>query len=315
MLAGRAVRHRACVKDVVVVVFARRLAVMEDQTQSDGMSGRRTERLLLEMPIRVISFNKSQGSFVEDTHTIFVNRDGALIALKNGVAQDEVIRIINLENLREADFRVIGSSRSDRGEAAEWGVECLDKERCLWDIDFPPPIATKSKKAGALLECQGCKKQALRVLTLTEVGMLDSVGRLEQLCDFCGELSWWAYADVSRRPKKVAEPAEGKEVSPSAQPPKWDGKRERRLHKRVALKLPVLVRDKAAYGEVGKTEDVSKGGFSACLEMQLAVGDVTTAACPYTPGGEQIEQKVEVRRRVSLYAGQRALYGFRYVAG
>lgn len=144
---------------------------------------------MLEIPIRVLCFGGSTGDFTEDTHTVFVNRDGALIVLKHRVAPDETLRIINLETLREADFRVVGSARLERGEDTGWGVECLDKQRTLWDIDFPPPLCTGSEKAGALVDCQAYKKQAFRVLTLTEVDVLDSVGRLEQLCDACGELS------------------------------------------------------------------------------------------------------------------------------
>jgi PilZ domain len=266
---------------------------------------------MLEIPIRVLCFGGSTGDFAEETHTIFVNRDGALIALKHRVAVDETLRIINLENLREADFRVVGSARLEHGDFTEWGVECLDKQRTLWDIDFPPPIDTGSDKAGALVECQACKKQALRVLTLTEVDVLDSVGRLEQLCDACGELTPWAYADATRRPKEV--PDSGRALA-AQQPVKWDGKKERRLHKRIALKLPVLVRNDKGQREQVKTEDVSKGGFAVILGMMLSVGELVTAVCPYSEGGQNIEQKAEVRRRVMKYGGEKWLYGFRYIS-
>jgi hypothetical protein len=282
----------------------------EIHTQADETFGRRTERIMLEIPVRVLCFGGSVPQFSEDTHTIFVNRDGALIGLKHPIGPDETVRIINLENLREADFRVIGSVRFERGDVTEWGMECLDRDRTLWEIDFPPPLSAGGEKAGALLECEGCKKQGLRVLTLTEVGMLNSVGRLEQLCDHCGELTTWVFADVERRPKAVP-PSE--QVAPASQAAQWDGKRERRLHKRVALKLPALIRNREGQTEIVKTEDVSKGGIAVCMEMRLAVGDVVTAVCPYTEGGQEIWQKAEVRRRIPLYNGNKWLYGLRYV--
>jgi PilZ domain len=291
-------------------ISAREKPASEMEVRAEVSLGRTTERLLLEIPIRVLCFGGSLGDFSEDTRTIFINRDGALIVLKHPVAPDETVRIINLENLREADFRMVGSARLELGEVTQWGVECLDKQRTLWDIDFPPPLGAGSEKAGALLECQGCKKQALRVLTLTEVDVLDAVGKLEQLCDSCGELASWEYADMTRRSKEV--PGSG-ETSLAQPPVKWDGKKERRLHKRVALKLPVLVRTDKGQRELGKTEDVSKGGFAMILGMMLSVGDLVTAVCPYTEGGHNIEQKSEVRRRVILYAGEKWLYGFRYV--
>jgi hypothetical protein len=283
------------------------------QTQPDLTTAkvRRTERLMLQIPIRVICFGGSAGDFREETHTILVNRDGALIALKNRVAPDETLRIINLENLREADFRVVGSVRLDRGDATEWGVECLEKQRTLWDIDFPPPLAPGSENAQGLIECQMCKKQALRVLTLTEVDVLDSVGKLDQLCDGCGQLTSWTYADVDRQPKDTS--CRGG-VLTQQQPAKWDGKNERRLHRRIALKLPILVRSGQGQRELARTEDVSKGGFAVMLSMMLTVGGAVIAVCPYREDGQNIDQKVEVRRRVKLAAGEKWLYGFRYLS-
>jgi len=264
---------------------------------------------MLEIPVRVVYFGGSEPAFSEDTHTVFVNRDGALIGLKHPVAPGETVRIINLENTREADFRVAGSMRFERGEVTEWGMECLDKNRSLWEIDFPSPISPAGEKAGALLECEACKKQGLRVLTLEEVEVLESVGRLEQLCGACGDLTTWVFAAVKRRPKAVTEPA--KVAAP--EPEKWDGKSERRAFKRVALKLPVLIRNRGGEAEIVKTEDVSKGGIAVCMQMKLAVGAGVTVVCPYSEGGQQIEQEAEVRRRVPFYLGEKWLYGLQYV--
>lgn len=282
----------------------------ETHNNEEGKSGRLTERIMLEIPVRVVYFGGSGSAFSEDTHTIFVNRDGALIPLKHPVAPGETVRIINLENTREADFRVVGSMRFERGEVTEWGMECIDKNLTLWQIEFPSPISPTGEKAGALLECEACKKQGLRVLTLEEVGVLESVGRLEQLCGACGDLTTWVFADVKRRPKAVSQPETG---APAPQPEKWDGKRERRLYKRVALKLPVLIQNREGDAEIVKTEDVSKGGIAVCLQMKLAVGEGVTVVCPYSEGGQQIGQEAEVRRRVPLYGGEKWFYGLQYV--
>ena len=280
------------------------------ETPSPSDAGRRSERVMLEIPIRVICFGGSGGDFSEDSRTIFVNHDGGLIRLKHKVAPEDVVRIINLENMREADFRVAGAALSEAGKVSGWGVECLDKDRSLWGIDFPEPLTTGDARASALLECEGCGKKVLRVLTFTEVGMLDTAGRLDQLCDYCGQLSPWAYADVKRRPQQTP-PVE--EVEPVPRAEKWDHKTERRARKRVALKLPVFVQWAQGKSQVGKTEDVSKGGIAVCLGMMLALGDRVSVVCPYSGESEQLTQKAEVRRRVNLYAGQKWLYGLRYV--
>jgi PilZ domain len=298
---------------------------------------RRTERIMLEIPIRVFSYAGSAGGFSEDTRTLMVNRDGALILIKHHVLPEETIRIINLENLREDDFRVVGLARQVNDGAAEWGVEGLDKNRSLWEIDFPPPMEISEPNAGALLQCRGCGKQSFMVLSLTEVSNLDLSGALEKLCENCGDLTAWEYTEEIRLPKNPAPPigvpsapqetaspaAKAVEIAetslpveaPSAPPPKWDQKSERRKFKRLTLKLPILVRNNKGETELERTENISKGGLGVGLTMQFAVGELVTLICPYSGAGLQIEQKAEVRRRASLYGGQKWFYGFRYISG
>jgi hypothetical protein len=278
-------------------------------TDETGSGRRRTERLKLSIPIRVMCFGGSAGDFVEDTHTLIVNRDGALIALKHRVAPEDTIRIINLENLREADFRVVGEMRLEIPDYSGWGVECLERERTLWDIDFPPPLDPAGANVGALLECLGCHKQGLLVLSLVEGDLLGSAGMLERLCDHCGQLSTWTYAEVTRRPK---------DLPPSSQPPvapgvgRWDGKTERRLFRRLPVKMRALVRNRKGEQEIAKTENLSKGGFAIILKMTLSLGEFVTVICPYSGSAGDFEQKAEVRYRAPHIAGMNWFYGLRY---
>jgi len=280
------------------------------QPADTGSRQRRTERVKLSIPIRVMCFGGSAGDFVEDTHTLMVNRDGALIALKHRVAPDETIRVINLENFREADFRVVGETRLESPDFSGWGVECLERERTLWDIEFPPPLDPAGSTAGALLECLGCGKQGLLVLSLVEVDLLESAGTLQKLCDKCGHLSTWSYADVTRRPKEMPPAPTQPPVSPKVG--KWDGKTERRVYKRMAVKLRALVRNSKGDQEIAKTENLSKGGLSLCLKMELSLGEFVTVICPYSGGVQEFERKAEVRYRAPHIAGQNWFYGLRY---
>jgi hypothetical protein len=280
---------------------------------------RGTERLLLPVPIRVIAFGTDGGSFTEDTNTVEVNRAGARILLKRRVASGDTLRIINLQSFSEADFRVVGPTRLDSGEVAEWGVECAEPGRNIWGIEFAAPVAAQSSQASALLVCQGCGKQTVGVLTLMEVEILDSTGTLQRLCDQCGQFSSWTYADVERRPQPPPPadpavsppPAQPAVPSPQAQEPQ--GGIEKRAHKRLPLKLPVVVRTHKGEQEFAKTENISKGGLAVSLSLDLAVGEVVRVVCPYSEAGQDLEQRAEVRRRVTFFAGTRWLYGLRYV--
>ena len=274
-----------------------------------GEDRRRTERLMLSVPIRVLDFGSSNGAFSEDTHTVEVNRAGARIALKHRVVSDDTLRIVNLENFREADFRVVGATRLAAEEGREWGVECLDEGRNIWGIDFPPPLLSSDSQASALLRCRGCGKQRLTVLSFMEVDILESTGVIQQPCKDCAQFSSWSYAEHP-------QPAGDRPPSPQAPPPveEWDKKTDRRAHKRLPLKMPILVRNQKGEQEISKTENVSKGGFSVCLALNLAVGELVKAVCPYTYGSTGMEQRAEVRNRKPFTARDRWLYGCRYVS-
>jgi hypothetical protein len=275
---------------------------------------RDSERILLKYPIRVSAFGSD--AFSEEASTVEINRVGARIALQHRVAPNDTIRIVNLENLREADFRVVAPIRVDAEGPAEWSVECLEPDRNLWDIKFSPPLESQAHPAGALLVCGDCGAESFCNLQDWEIEILDA-GSLQRLCQMCGAPTAWQYADVNRRMAHLHEPeapplpvapneAPRVELSPSA----WVGKRE---HKRLALKLPVLIRDQKGRQEVSKSENISKGGLEVSLNFILEVGDIVTVYCPYSEGGHNLGQKAEIRNRRTFFAGESWVYGMRYI--
>jgi len=275
---------------------------------------RDTERILLAIPIRVTAYGEGEKGFNEETHTVEINRGGARIALQHRVAPDDTIRIVNLENFREADFRIVGPSRVASGETGDWGVECLEAERDIWDIKFSAPLETRQDEAGALLECEECGTQTFSVLRTFEVDALAS-GSLQRLCQKCGGPTAWNHADVSHRRKSRPglEPAVEAVAAPEAGQPAGKPPVGVREHKGLALKLPILVRNQKGEEEVTKTEIVSKGGVAVCLGMKLEVGDTLTVYCPYSEGGQNFEQKAEVRNWSTFFEGERWLYELQYV--
>jgi len=268
---------------------------------------RRSERLLLTVPIRVMGFETASGDFSEDTHTTVVNRTGARIALKHRLAVEDSLRIINLENYNEADFRVVGPTAWSGEEINEWGVECIELERNIWGIDFPPPLAGES---GALVECRACHRQAFSALTPMELEVLNATGVLQRACDQCGKPTSWTYADVTRHPREFP-PTQTATAPPRAA--KADKQAEKRRAKRLGMKLQILVRGPRGQQEITKTENVSKGGLAVSLSMDLALGDIVKIVCPYAPGGQNIEERTEVRRRATFSYGGRRLYGLRHL--
>ncbi len=82
--------------------------------------------------------------------------------------------------------------------------------------------------------------------------------------------------------------------------------------KRLAMKLPILVRTQKGEEELGRTENLTSAGFAVALRMELTEGEVVTVICPYTEGGQNIEQKAVVRWRDAYPAGFNRVYGLDY---
>lgn len=261
---------------------------------------RRSERVHLTIPILVAGLD--EGSFSEETRTVVVNRDGARIILRQPVRAEDTVRIFNLENNSEADFRIVGPTSFSTDQGIEWGVECLKEGVNIWGVDFPPPPG--GADAFALLECLKCHKKFFWPLTSMEIEVLQTTGVIHNFCDSCGEQTSWAFEDVNLRPK--APPGS---ALAAARP-----QEERRSGKRSVAKVPILVRDRKGKVEVTKTENMSKGDFAAVLAMDLAPGDIVTVVCPYTASGKNVERKGKVLRRESAPISGRRFYAFCYTA-
>jgi hypothetical protein len=272
-----------------------------------------TERIPHKFPIRVAAFGGSAGCFSEETYTVEVNRDGARIALQHRVAPDDTIRIVNLGNLREADFRVVRQNRLAAEGPGDLDVECLEADRNLWDIQPAPTLEKVQKPGRALLKCGDCGAVDFCTLRDWETEILAS-GLLQRFCPICAAPTAWRYAEVNGAPAEV-RPL-GKAATPEATvelpPEAWVSKR---AHKRIPMKLPILVRDQSGREQLTKTEDVSKAGVAVCLGLKLEVGDIVVVSCPHTVGGHNLEQKAVIRNRRTFFAGESWVYGMRYVVG
>lgn len=267
---------------------------------------RRSERIMLSLPILVAGFDPSGQEFSEETRTLVVNREGALIVLKHALATEGTIRIINLQSDAAANFRVVGPTRMDTPEGTEWGVECLREGINIWGIDFAAR-SEQASRASALLQCQECQHKFFWPVTLIEVEVLGTSGVIQNFCDHCRKPTPWTFAEVGLRPQPHS-PASVDSPSPAPQPGP-----ERREAQRLLMKVPVLVRNDRGELEITKTENLSQGNLAVALSMDLAVGDLVTIVCPHTSTGRNLERTAKVLRREAFTTHDKSLYGLRYV--
>lgn len=283
---------------------------------------RRSDRLMVTIPLRVIGEDENGVPFDREAQTIDVSRHGARIRISHPLNSGQELRIINQLNRREAAFRVAGPLvplTAEGGEFAltgplsatlerrsQWGMECLDLTIDLWGIRFPPATADQNSDPKALLACRACKLTELVHLTLGAVDVLGTAGILTRFCPGCKRDTPWGYAPNEPADPPLPAQDAGTEAAPAASP------RERRTYRRVVLQLPTLIRDYFGGIEITKSENLSKGGICFVSEKLYQIGEGIMVACPYDKESHNIEVPAQIMSCQQLEGTQRKIYGIQY---
>jgi hypothetical protein len=98
---------------------------------------RRSERVLLDVPVVVCGDSPDHRAFREETFTVTVSAHGALLMLENKVAVGQKIVVMNPKNWDERECRVayIGP---DRAGLAQVAVEFPQASPDFWSLESPP---------------------------------------------------------------------------------------------------------------------------------------------------------------------------------
>ena len=101
------------------------------------VESRRSQRVLLRIPILVRWQPDGQEPITEDTTTIIVNAHGALIALAMRVLAGNKIMLRNWGTTKEEECKVV-HVREKPGGMNDVGIAFSFPKPGFWAIDFPP---------------------------------------------------------------------------------------------------------------------------------------------------------------------------------
>ncbi len=111
------------------------------------LNRRKTQRVLVRVPVRVSGQNAPASHFDEETHTLALNAHGALILLSASVGKGQRLELLNIATADRAECIVayLGKRQEDRIEV---GVEFILPNPQFWHVAFPPkdwtqPISPK----------------------------------------------------------------------------------------------------------------------------------------------------------------------------
>ena len=98
---------------------------------------RRSERVLLDVPVFLLGVSADHQSFREETFTVTVSAHGALVMLQTKVALGQKVTLANPENWDERAARVAHVG-GDHAGLAQVGIEFEQPAPQFWPVSPPP---------------------------------------------------------------------------------------------------------------------------------------------------------------------------------
>lgn len=98
---------------------------------------RRSERLLVDVPVVIRGQSSDQREFREETFTVTISAHGALVMLAANVAPGQELVVINPKNEDQQLGRVAYRGRTHAG-LAQVGIEFPQPVPGFWQISSPP---------------------------------------------------------------------------------------------------------------------------------------------------------------------------------
>jgi hypothetical protein len=97
----------------------------------------RTQRILLQVPVRVSGRNALGSPFEEEAQTVVINANGALLLLSTQINQGQTLTLSNIAAQQSAEC-VVAYLGQHHGQRAEVGVGFLLPNPGFWHVTFPP---------------------------------------------------------------------------------------------------------------------------------------------------------------------------------
>ena len=240
---------------------------------------RRSDRVSLELPIRISGRSARGPEFSLGTRTLLLSRYGANILLDRELIPQSPLSVFCPETDKEAEARYVGMLREEAVGPTR-AIEFLDGEINLWNISFPPLSESTRAVARLLLECACCHTVELSYLREVEALTFGISGFVMRQCGCCDGSRLWRHHNARGAGKQRSWPA-----APSPWPePAWIRPRKMRKERPENLwspRFPVCVRGCRWGEELATAEKVSREGFRFKSWRKYAANEFVDVAVPY----------------------------------
>lgn len=245
--------------------------------------------------------------FMDDTRTAIVSRHGAKILLKRTMVPDQEMTVRCQETGKECDARLVGQIGEQAG-GKYYGIEFLDPEINLWDIEFPPLADAEKAVERVVLECLHCKSRELTYLDEFEAEVFEANQILSRACKRCTDTTLWRRSAEAETPEALALPVVP--ASPAAAALRTQNERR---ETRVDLHVKASVRSSQFGEELVTTENASRGGFGFKSPHAYTAGMMLQVSVPYSLGAANIFTSARIAHVKDLPEERTKSIGVAYV--
>jgi hypothetical protein len=265
---------------------------------------RRSDRVRLNLPIRVSGTDPTGQDFEDDARTVSICRYGATIVLPRKLAPRQQTTMRNLSTHKETKVRIVGQM-GGQPQGYIYGIALVDMTEDIWKVQFPPLSETDKAVVRLLVECIACQTREVAYLNELEVEVFEANATLSRSCQHCNDWTIWKQAMLETTPKS----------QPLVSSPFPDVRnRNRRKSVRVRLKkITACIRQPGLGEEIVHVDDLSRGGLRFRSPKTYYEGSGIEVAVPYEPRGGNIFVLARIIRFRELPEANFKEYGATYI--
>ena len=245
---------------------------------------RRSERVSLDLRVRVSGTAERGEDFSGEGHTVDVSHDGAAIVVDRDLHVGQTIKIRRIGVNKEALARVVEYYKDNASGARVFGIVLADTKVNLWDIVFPPPAGLAKAVLRALLRCIACGRLEVSYLNEFESELFLNHNSVARPCAQCDGWTTWIrpYGDFPAGPDEPVESNARDSRTP-----------DHRAHERLRAETVGCVRHPLG-NEVVLVANLARGGLSFFSANQYPEGTQIEMAIPYTSKAPNIYSLVRI---------------------
>jgi hypothetical protein len=271
----------------------------EAHTRADdgsGSSKRRSDRVLVALPINLTATDSNGVRFTEACFTEMVSLHGASVALPRRASAEHPVTLQRRSLDLQVQARILGQLGIRPGFHV-YGIAFTEDAPNFWGINFPPLDQSDESWARTLLMCPECGKKLIFALNEIEYRVFSANQRLSFGCETCGHNVSWK--PVPNQPTLATAGSLPEEI-------------DNRKHTRTRMKAMACIQESGRDDDVVEVLDISRGGVSFRGPRAYPVNSWIHFAVPYTPGAANIFVPGRIAWRKDL-EGNCYEYGVQYV--